>query len=124
MITSNYFTAYRHIYRQDKKNSIKLWFFLLLGIIALIFFLPWTQNIRARGTVTTLRQEHRPQQINTIIAGRVDKWHVKEGDYVKKGDTILLLSEIKEDYLDPNLLVRTGEQIEAKKSSVIYRSEE
>ncbi|HZG26429.1 MAG TPA: HlyD family efflux transporter periplasmic adaptor subunit, partial [Chitinophagaceae bacterium] len=71
-------------------------------------------------TVTTLRQEHRPQQINTIIAGRVDKWHVKEGDYVQKGDTILLLSEIKEDYLDPNLLVRTGEQIDAKKSSVSY----
>lgn len=117
---SPHFTAYHHIYRQNKENTIKYWFFLLSGICALVFFLPWTQNIRAKGTVTTLRQEHRPQQINTIIAGRVDKWYVKEGDYVQKGDTILLLSEIKEDYLDPNLLMRTGEQIEAKKSSVHY----
>jgi multidrug efflux pump subunit AcrA (membrane-fusion protein) len=37
-------------------------------------------NIRARGTVTALRQEDRPQQINTIIGGRVEKWYVKEGD--------------------------------------------
>lgn len=119
-MTSPHFTAYQHIYRHNKENRIKSWFFVLLGICALVFFLPWTQNIRATGTVTTLRQEHRPQQINTIIAGRVDKWYVKEGDYVKKGDTILLLSEIKEDYLDPNLLKRTGEQLQAKKSSVSY----
>ncbi len=45
---------------------------------------------------------------------------MKEGDYVQKGDTILLLSEIKDDYLDPDLLMRTGEQITAKQSSVNY----
>ncbi len=117
---SSYFTAYGHIYRHNKQNRVKVWFLVLLVFCVLIFFLPWTQNIRARGTVTTLRQEHRPQEINTIIGGRVEKWYVKEGDYVQKGDTILLLSEIKEDYLDPNLLLRTAEQINAKKSSVTY----
>jgi multidrug efflux pump subunit AcrA (membrane-fusion protein) len=85
-----------------------------------ILFLPWTQNIRSRGKVTTLRQEQRPQQLNTIIPGKVFKWHVKEGDFVKKGDTLLQLSEIKDDYLDPQLLNRTQEQLDAKKSTVDF----
>lgn len=119
-MTSPYFTAYQHVYRQHVKNRIQKWFFILLAVCLSFLLLPWTQNIRAKGTVTTLRQEQRPQQINTIIGGKVTKWFIKEGDYVKKGDTIVQLSEIKDDYLDPNLLKRTGEQIEAKQSSVQY----
>lgn len=94
---------------------------LLLGFLfafIVIAFLPWTQNIRARGYVTTLNPEQRPQTINSIIAGRIEKWYVREGDYVKKGDTILFLSEIKDDYFDPQLLERTEQQIKAKEAAV------
>ena len=92
-------------------------------MLALFLFIPWTQNIRATGAITTLRQEQRPQQLNTIIPGKVASWHVKEGDYVQKGDTIMKLSEIKDDYLDPNLIGRTQEQLQAKAASVEgYRS--
>ena len=90
---------------------------VLIGLLFVIFismFLPWTQNIRARGYVTSLRPDQRPQEIHTIIAGRIEKWHVQEGDFVKKGDTILYISEIKDEYFDPNLLDRTNQQIEAK----------
>jgi multidrug efflux pump subunit AcrA (membrane-fusion protein) len=114
------FQSYQLIYHQNKNPRIKRWMFALTLLGIIILFLPWTQNIRARGTVTALRQEQRPQQINTIIAGRVEKWFVKEGDFVKKGDTIIQLSEIKADYLDPNLVQRTKEQIDAKKSSINY----
>jgi multidrug resistance efflux pump len=86
--------------------------------LIIILFIPWTQNIRAAGDITTLRQEQRPQQLNTIIPGKIAKWHVKEGDYVKAGDTIMQLAEIKDDYLDPNLLSRTQEQLTAKEMSV------
>ena len=89
-------------------------------MLAIVLFLPWTQNIRSKGKVTTLRQDQRPQQVNTIIGGRVEKWFVKEGDYVKKGDTILQLSEIKTDYLDPDLIKRTAEQLQAKQSSLQF----
>src|SRR5687768_1904829 len=119
MVPNNY-KVYQYIYRQNKKNRIKVWFGILSAICLIILLLPWTQNIRAKGKVTTLLQEDRPQQINTMIGGRVEKWFVKEGDYVKSGDTIVLLSEIKEEYLDPNLLTRTGEQIKAKQSSVSF----
>ena len=85
----------------------------ILGII--ILFLPWTQNISGSGAVTTLKPDQRPQTIHSAIAGRIEKWYVKEGDFVKKGDTILFISEVKEDYLDPNLIENTKNQVDAKK---------
>lgn len=89
--------------------------FLLLAIIFL--FLPWTQNISGQGNVTTLMPNQRPQTIQSLISGRIEKWYVREGDYVKKGDTILFISEIKEDYLDPNLVENTRAQLDAKSQS-------
>ena len=80
-----------------------------------MLFLPWTQNIKVQGNVSTLYQEQRPQQLNSPIPGKIIKWYVKNGDYVKKGDTLLQLSEVKEDYLDPLLVKRTEQQVEAKK---------
>ena len=88
----------------------------IIGIIAL--FLPWTQNISGSGAVTTLKPSQRPQSIQSIISGRIEKWYVQEGDFVNKGDTILFISEIKEDYMDPNLVQNTKSQIEAKKQSL------
>ena len=103
-----------------KRSSIKKWFFILLGILFIFLFLPWTQNVRGTGKITTQRQEDRPQEVNTSISGKVLKWHVKEGDYVKAGDTILQLEEIKVEYLDPQLLDRTKEQLLTKEQSINY----
>lgn len=83
----------------------------------LILFLPWTQNISGSGAVTTLKPDQRPQTIHSAIAGRIEKWYVKEGDFVQKGDTILFISETKEDYLDPNLVENTENQLKAKELS-------
>lgn len=114
------FNAYKKIYRFNKDSQVRRWFFVLMILLLVAMFLPWTQNIRAKGTVTTLRQEQRPQQMNTIIPGKIVKWHVKEGDFVKPGDTIVQLAEIKDDYLDPALVGRTREQLSAKELSVDY----
>jgi multidrug efflux pump subunit AcrA (membrane-fusion protein) len=85
----------------------------VFGIIVL--FLPWTQNISGSGSVTTLKPNQRPQTIQSVISGRIEKWYVKEGDFVNKGDTIMFISEIKEDYFDPNLVQNTQNQMIAKK---------
>lgn len=85
----------------------------IIGVV--ILFLPWTQNISGSGAVTTLKPNQRPQTIQSAIAGRIEKWYVQEGDFVKKGDTILFISEIKEDYFDPNLVENTKSQVDAKK---------
>ncbi|MEZ4913668.1 MAG: HlyD family efflux transporter periplasmic adaptor subunit [Chitinophagales bacterium] len=81
-------------------------------------FLPWTQNISSKGYVTTRYPQQRPQAIQAIIAGRIDKWYVKEGDFVHMGDTIVYISEIKSEYFDPDILERTTEQLSAKTLSV------
>jgi multidrug resistance efflux pump len=114
----NTIQSFDHIYRVNIKSKVRYWLLGILSGLVIILFIPWTQNIRAAGDITTLRQEQRPQQLNTIIPGKIAKWHVKEGDYVKAGDTIMQLAEIKDDYLDPNLLSRTQEQLTAKEMSV------
>ncbi len=110
------YKSFAHIYRQGKSTEIKPSLIGFLLLLAAILFLPWTQNIRSKGSVTSLFQEQRPQKIYSPIAGKISKWWVKEGDFVKKGDTLAKITEIKEDYLDPNLVPRTQEQLNAKKS--------
>ncbi len=121
MIQEKYsFGAFQQVYLSNRKPLRKGWAIGIGLLLLILLFIPWTQNIRARGEVTALRQESRPQQINTIIAGKVERWFVKEGDFVKKGDTLLQLSEVKADYLDPALLGRTQEQIRAKQQSLNF----
>ena len=93
-----------------------IWTVSILAVIAL--FLPWTQNISGSGAVTTLKPNQRPQSIQSVISGRIEKWYVQEGDYVEKGDTIMFISEIKEDYMDPNLVANTKNQVNAKKQAL------
>lgn len=110
--------SFKSIYRSELDSKIKYWFVGFCVLLLSVIFLPWTQNIKAKGNITTLKQEQRPQNINSPIPGKIIKWWVKEGDFVQKGDTILQLSEIKEDYLDPNLIGRTKEQVAAKKGAI------
>ncbi len=105
---------------EKRRTGIKL--LRLLGILALLFLiimlLPWTQNIRARGNVTALRPDQRPQTIHSVIPGRIEKWFVREGEFVRKGDTILYISEVKDEYFDPSLLENTKMQLAAKELTV------
>ncbi len=83
-----------------------------------VMFLPWTQNIRAKGYLTAFRPDKRPQSLQSAIPGRIEKWYVQEGDYVQKGDTILHITEIKEEYFDSLLVDRTLGQVEAKEDAI------
>ena len=99
-------------------RMFSIWLIVLLIMILISFFLPWTQNIQMKGKVTTLLPEQRPQDVNSAIAGRIEKWYVREGDLVQKGDTIVFLSEVKAEYFDPQLLERASNQIAAKQGSM------
>ena len=61
---------------------------------------------------------NRPQTVEAIIAGRIQKWYVQEGNLVRKGDTIVTISEVKEKYFDPQLLAKLKQQLEAKENSL------
>jgi len=101
------------------KRLLIIFFFIFLGVS----FLPWTQNIRGKGQVTALSPSHRPQELNSMIDGRIEEWYIQEGDLVEAGDTILFIREIKDQYFDPQLLERTQEQITAKRQSLGFYQE-
>lgn len=108
---------YSALWKLEQRSISNLLVKVLTGffiIVILAMFLPWTQNIRTKGYVTTLNPYDRPQAIQTLIDGRVEKWFVREGDYVQAGDTILQISESKESYLAPELLENTENRLDAK----------
>lgn len=106
--------AYVKPYSKIIKYSLVALFFS--GFI--ILFMPWTQNIQSTGKVTTLNPQNRPQDITSRIAGRVEKWFIKEGDYVRKNDTIAFISEIKDEYVDPQLISRSEKIIKSKETTL------
>lgn len=103
-----------YTYSHDRLVKILMAIFLL---ILIILFMPWTQNVRSKGQLIALNPEQRPQTIQSVIAGRIEKWFVVEGQFVNKGDTILKISEVKDDYFDPQLLNNTQLQLDAKEYS-------
>ena len=114
------FVSFRKAFDKDIDFKLVRWLIGICLLIVVFLLLPWTQNIQAPGLITTRSPQERPQEINTAIAGRIEKWFVKEGDLVKKGDTILKITEVEENYLDPQLLKRTEEQIKAKEGTVDF----
>ncbi|QJW89899.1 HlyD family efflux transporter periplasmic adaptor subunit [Spirosoma taeanense] len=93
------------------------WMLALLALSLLIMFLPWQQNINGEGAVTALTPQDRPQTVQNAIPGRIERWAIREGQRVSKGDTLLVISDIKDDYFDPNLQQRLDEQLTAKQGS-------
>jgi multidrug resistance efflux pump len=110
-------SAFDHISKPTTARNVSRWIMAFFILLVLAMFLPWTQNIQTKGNLTTLRPSDRPQTIHSTLDGRIERWFVNEGDTVKRGDTIVFLSEIKDDYFDPQLVDRTEAQIEAKSGS-------
>ncbi|RFP65596.1 HlyD family efflux transporter periplasmic adaptor subunit [Hymenobacter lapidiphilus] len=112
------FRSFRRVQTPRTGRVLARWL-ALLGVLTIAAgFLPWTQNIRSTGRLTTLRPQDRPQQVPSTIAGRIVGWNVREGQRVQKGDTLVEISEIKEKYFDPKLLERTRQQLAAKISAL------
>ncbi|MEY3320871.1 MAG: hypothetical protein RLZZ417_454 [Bacteroidota bacterium] len=117
--TLNYpFASFKKTETSHAKLYFRLWMWGLIFFCIAFLFLPWTQNIQADGKTIPLNPADRPQTIDATISGRIEKWYVKEGDKVKKGDTILYLSEVKSDYFDPDLVSRSKSRVENKEGSI------
>lgn len=109
--------ALRTLPNPDSGRRLGRWwlFFLLIGLV--VMFLPWRQNIDGTGTLTALTPKDRPQTIQNAIPGRIERWLVKDGDFVKRGDTLLVISDIKDEFFDPAIIQRLNEQLAAKVGS-------
>jgi multidrug resistance efflux pump len=121
MIAQDKLYALRALKTPPAGKILAKWLLGIVFVFVIILFIPWQQNIRGSGKVTALNPMNRPQTIQPVIAGQIQKWHVREGQYVRKGDTIITISEVKEKYFDPNLLLRLQEQIDAKQGSIVSK---
>jgi hypothetical protein len=107
------------------KNSFSIWYkvtgfiFILLPIVLLMT--PWIQTSEGRGVLTTLRPEERVQEISALVNGRISRWLVQEGEFVKKDQALV---EIVDN--DPNYSERLKADRDAafKKYEVIKLSAE
>ena len=98
-------------------HSARIVSYWVAGIFLVTFlamFLPWQQYIWGTGVVTALNPEDRPQEVPTIIAGRIERWYVSEGQMVKKGDPLVQISEVKDKYFDPQTAKLTRDQADQK----------
>lgn len=112
------YKAIQRVSQRDDNRHFNRFLIVFAVIFIIILFLPWTQNVSGTGYLTTLTPDQRPQTVQSQIPGRIEKWYVREGDFVEKGDTILFISEVKNEYFDPDLVSRTGQQIKVKEMSV------
>jgi len=117
-IDLNNYKSGKDIFNKQYYKSLNRFLLIFAAIGLIVLFLPWTQNITGNGLVTTLYPNQRAQTIQSQIPGRIEEWFIREGDFVKKGDTILRISEVKSEYFDVRLIERTKQQIDAKSSSV------
>ncbi len=76
---------------------------LMLGLLfasaICLVLVPWQQNIPGVGRVVAYVPFERQQQLEAPIEGRVVRWFVQEGSFVKQGQVIAELSDI-----DPHLV--------------------
>jgi adhesin transport system membrane fusion protein len=103
----------RLLLEERSYRVISRWSLGLFVAFLLSAFIPWQQNIRGIGIVSALSPMDRSQDLPSRIDGRVERWFVAEGQFVAKGSPIAQISEIKDEYLDPEVLERTREQLDA-----------
>lgn len=104
--------------RANTSRIVSRWLLGILVALTALLFLPWQQSVRGDGTVTALDPADRPQGLPTRIDGRIEQWYIREGQYVKKGDSIVRISEIKDEYLNPQVLPLTAQQQSAKEAAI------
>lgn len=114
----HYLKAVHQIYRPNYAKQMKRLFYGALIACLILLFMPWTQSISMSGEVSVLNPENKPQQVTSRIAGRVEKWYIRDGDFVRKNDTIAFISEVKEEYMDSLLVQRSELQVKAKEVSL------
>jgi multidrug resistance efflux pump len=119
LVNPSDYKSFSTIYKAELGMKMLRFFVIVVFIGFLLLFMPWTQTIEGYGKITALYPNQKPQTINAIVGGRITEWYVREGQKVKKGDTLVHLAEVKDAYWDPALIERTKQQLQAKEASLI-----
>lgn len=115
---NNKYSTLNKVENKTAKKGLRRTIIGVVILMVIVLFLPWTQNIRSNGSVTSFSPNQKPQTIHSVIGGKIEEWYVQEGDYIQSGDTIVRLSETKDDYFDPNLLSNVDDRISLKQKAI------
>lgn len=85
---------------------------LLIVFFLITLFLPWIAFTTGEGLITAINPNERVQSITAPVSGFIRRWNINEGQYVKKGQIIAVLTDN-----DPNLLERYQREKEAAKAT-------
>lgn len=105
MNTRDFLTPHIPWFPKEKRHTV-----VICLLLVLCLFLPWIAFTSGNGVVTSIDPNERLQRINAPLDGFVKTWHVKEGQYLKKGD---LIAELTDN--DPQLLDRYDQEKAAAK---------
>lgn len=64
-------------------------------------YVPWVQTAIGDGQVVALDPGDRPQEVSALVPGRIERWYVRDGQHVDRGQPIARVVDV-----DPNLLSR------------------
>lgn len=102
-------TAQQRVHLPRPLRTMMVLVLLALCISVLVLaFVPWVQTAHGTGRITTLNPDSQLQQIQSLVSGRIDRWHVRDGATVKAGDPIVDLVDP-----DPDRLLRLKTEKEA-----------
>ena len=90
------------------RGSIRMILATATLIILAVVFIPWQQTAVGDGRVIAFDPAERLQIITANLDGNIEKWFVREGDRVKKGDVVARMADN-----DPDIVARLRKEREA-----------
>ena len=80
----------------------KLWVItsVVLFLIVSILFLPWQQTVKGQGTLIAYDPTQRDYIIPASMNGMIEKFYVKENEFVTKGTKLFKIVDLDNNYLD------------------------
>lgn len=89
---------------QPPRVTRRLAWMIIIGMLIaglILWLAPWVQTAAGTGQVVALDPNDQPQAITALVPGRVERWHVQDGQEVVAGQPVASIVDI-----DPQLLDR------------------
>ena len=86
---------------------------ILVGSAVALVEVQWYQSVTGMGKVIVYSPMDRAQSVDSLIPARIERWHVREGDNVKKGQKLATLRDIDSKFLDPLQVQRMANMLAA-----------
>lgn len=104
MEKNNFIFKFNSITRFQAPKTLKILANITISFIVLLVLIlsitPWQQTSKGYGKVVAIDPNERIQKVHTPISGRIKKWYVKDGDSIKKGETIVELEDVDPLFLE------------------------